>query len=138
MMHLAKLAVGVSDVAHLEELQARRLAREGGLRHQTRNQPRRADEVVDGGSLYWVVAGVMLVRQRIVDIVEDRWDDGSKCAGLILDPALVRVEGRPMKPFQGWRYLDPADAPADITPDGTSFDGLPPALRAELRALCLI
>lgn len=138
MMHLAKLAVGVSDVAHLEELQARRLEREGSLRHQTRNQPRRADEVVDGGSLYWVVAGVMLVRQRIVDIVEDRWDDGTRCAGLLLDPALVRVEGRPMKPFQGWRYLDPADAPADIASGSETFEGLPIALRNELRALCLI
>ncbi|MBN9559165.1 MAG: DUF1489 family protein, partial [Alphaproteobacteria bacterium] len=103
MLHLVKLAVGTRDVEHLRAMQAERVQHQPPLRHRTRNRPRRAAEVIDGGSLYWVVSGAMLVRQRITDIIEDHWDDGSPCSGLILDPALVSVVGRTMKPFQGWR-----------------------------------
>jgi hypothetical protein len=140
MLHLVKLAVGARDVEHLRATQAARIARQETLRHRTRNRPRRAAEVVDGGSLYWVVSGAVLVRQRITDIVEDHWEDGSKCSGLILDPVLVSVAGRPMKPFQGWRYLAAADAPADLDamPEPEGGADLPAALRRELVALCLI
>lgn len=138
MIHMTKLAVGIRDLAHLRQHQAARVAAGIPLRHQTRNAPRRADEVTDGGSLYWVIAGAMLVRQRIVDITEDQWDDGSRCAGLVLDPVLVQVEGRPTKPFQGWRYLDPAAAPPDLTEADLAPGLMPPALRNELRALCLL
>ena len=108
------------------------------LRHQTRNQPRRVDEIVDGGSIYWVIAGALLVRQRVVDIVADHWDDGSHCAGLVLDPELLQVEGRPVKAFQGWRYLETADAPRDLTLNDLAPDAMPQALKQELRALCLL
>ncbi len=140
MLHLAKLAVGVRDIPHLAELQARRLAHDPPLRHQTRNFPRRAREVVEGGSIYWVVAGTMLVRQRVLDIVEDKWDDGTRCAGIVLDPVLVPLLGRPTKAFQGWRYLAPPDAPPD-RPTGKAADGeadLPPSLRRELQELGLL
>ena len=82
----------------------------------------------------------MLVRQRVLDVIEDRWEDGTRCAGLVLDPALVPVEGRPTKAFQGWRYLADADAPADVSLQGParSADGLPDELRRQLRALCLL
>ena len=81
MLHLAKLAVGVRDIAHLRTLQAARAAAAPPLRHHTRSVPRRAAEITAGGSIYWVVAGAMVVRQRVLDVVEDRWDDGARCAG---------------------------------------------------------
>lgn len=138
MIHMTKLAVGIRDLAHLRQHQAARVAAGGALRHQTRNAPRRAEEIMGGGSLYWVIAGAMLVRQRIVDITEVRGEDGSRYAGLVLDPVLVQVEGRPTKPFQGWRYLDPAAAPPDLTAADLAPGAMPPALRNELRALCLL
>ena len=133
-----KLAVGVRDIAHLREIQTLRAGARPPLRHQTRNTPRRTAEVTGGGSLYWVVAGTLLVRQRVLEIIEDRWDDGTRCAGLVLDPALVQVEGRPVKAFQGWRYLEGADAPPDLEDREHDPLAMPPALRNELRALCLI
>jgi hypothetical protein len=140
MLHLTKLAVGVRDIEHLRDLQFERAESNPPLRHRTRNFPRRRQEVIDGGSMYWVVSGSMLVRQRVVDIVEDHWDDGSACAGVVLDPKLVPLSGRPTKPFQGWRYLRPDEAPADL-PAGPRIRGvasLPPALRRELQVLCLL
>ena len=140
MLHLMKLAVGVRDIAHLAELQAARAKILPPLRHRTRSFPRRAEEILQGGSMYWVIAGAMVVRQPIVDIIEDRRDDGSACTGIVLEPRLVPVAGRLMKPFQGWRYLPPADAPPDITaarrPRGAN--ALPPELQRALRELCLI
>ena len=140
MLHLAKLAVGVRDVAHLRELQAERVKNRPPLRHRTRHFPRRSAEVLDGGSIYWVVAGAMIVRQRILDIINDKHDDGSACAALVLDPALVGVAGRLMRPFQGWRYLQPEDAPPDLARArmGIGEAALPPAMRRELRTLGLI
>jgi hypothetical protein len=140
MLHLTKLAVGVRDIEHLMELQAARMREHPVLRHRTRNFPRRRSDVVDGGSMYWVIAGTMLARQRILDIVEDRRDDMSPCTSLILDPDIVPLAGRPTRPFQGWRYLDPDGAPADMATLGpvTGLDSLPAALRHQLRTLCLI
>jgi hypothetical protein len=140
MMHLTKLAVGVRDIEHLRELQAERAQRSPPLRHRTRNCPRRHQEVIDGGSMYWVVNGSMLVRQRVLDIVEDRWEDGSACTGLVLDSRLVALTGRPTKPFQGWRYLRPDEAPPDLPsgPRARGVTSLPPALRRELQVLCLL
>jgi hypothetical protein len=140
MMHLTKLAVGVRDIEQLRGFQAARAEHNPPLRHRTRSFPRRHQEVIDGGSMYWVINGCMLVRQRIVDIVEDHRDDGSACTGLILDPVLVPLAGRPTKPFQGWRYLQPDAAPPDLALGSRALgeDDLPPALRHELRILCLL
>ena len=140
MLHLTKLAVGVRDIAHLRELQAERAARNPPLRHRTRNFPRRAAEVIDGGSIYWVINGSMLARQRILDVIHDTWDDGSACAGLVLDPKLVPLTGRPTKPFQGWRYLAPADAPPDLIAARRAVGeaALPASMRRELQELCLL
>lgn len=90
--------------------------------------------------MYWVVAGAMVVRQPILDIIEDRRDDGSACAAIVLDATLVPVSGRLMKPFQGWRYLMPADAPADLGKVSRLAGGqeLPPELARALRELCLL
>jgi hypothetical protein len=140
MLHVTKLAVGVRDIDHLREWQATRLRDNPPLRHRTRNFPRRRTEVIDGGSMYWVIGGTMLARQRILDIVEDQRDDGTGCTSFILDPALVLLAGRPTRPFQGWRYLDPDDAPSDMPAMGAiiGLESLPAALRHELRALCLL
>lgn len=140
MLHLTKLCVGVTDIAHLRTLQAARRARGEPLRHLTRSFPRRAQEILDGGSLYWVISGATVVRQRVIDIEEAAYDDGSRCAALFFDPELVAVAGRPTKPFQGWRYLDPAAAPPDLGA-ATAIKGeadLPPALRRELEHLGLL
>ena len=136
---MMKLAVGIRDKAHLQAFQAERTRANPPLRHRTRNMPRRAAEILEGGSMYWVVSGALVVRQRIVGIAEDCWDDGSACAGLFLDPVLVSVTGRVVKPFQGWRYLAAGDAPADVpTGAATAGDSFPPALRRNLRELCLL
>jgi hypothetical protein len=140
MLHLTKLAVGVRDTDHLRELQAIRGRDNPPLRHRTRNTPRRRADVLDGGSMYWVIAGSMLARQRIVDIIEDERDDRTACTGLVLDPDIIPLIGRPTRPFQGWRYLEPDAAPPDLPSMGAigGLDALPAALMMELRALCLI
>src|ERR1700753_3886798 len=114
MLHVTKLAVGVRDIDHLRDLQATRMLDHPPLRHRTRNFPRRRSEVIDGGSMYWVIGGTMMARQRILDIVEDQRDDRTPCTSFILDPQIVPLSGRPTRPFQGWRYLDPDGAPADM------------------------
>ena len=140
MLHITKLAVGVRDTDHLREVQAERLRDHPVLRHRTRNFPRRRTEVLDGGCMYWVIAGTMMARQRILDIVEDRRDDDTPCSSLILDAEVIPLIGRPTRPFQGWRYLDPDAAPPDMPAVGAfaGVDSLPASLMHELRALCLI
>jgi hypothetical protein len=140
MLHMTKLCVGISDVADLRRHQQARLARGEALRHLTRSFPRRAQEILDGGSLYWVIAGATVVRQRVIDIQETTYDDGTKCAALCFDAELVPVAARATKPFQGWRYLDPAAAPPDLgaTADAEGSDALPPQLRRELESLGLL
>ncbi len=140
MLHIIKLAVGVRDAAHLAELQRARAKSDPPLRHQTRNRPKRADEITEGGSMYWVIGGVVLLRQRVTAIIRDQWDDGSACAGLVLDPELIRVMSRGVKAFQGWRYLNPADAPADLGTAGQipGIETLPEPMRAALAALALL
>lgn len=137
---MLKLSVGPRDVAQLRAIQKLRAVAEPPLRHQTRMTPKRREEILDGGSIYWVVAGFLQVRQRIVDIIADDWGDGTACCGLVLDPKLVMVEARAVKAFQGWRYLAPEDAPADVA-SGVAVSGteaLPPGLRAALREARLI
>lgn len=146
-VHLLKLCVGADSIEDLARWQASRIAalRKAGqpadLYHQTFQMPKRRDDLLDGGSIYWVIKGVMQVRQRLVDLREGKKDDGSACCLLILDPELVPVRPVPRRPFQGWRYLDPADAPADWGAAGGAADDIarmPPAMRRELAALGLI
>jgi len=138
MLHLVKLAVGIRDVAHLTQVQAARAQIDPPLRHQTRQVPRRAAEILDGGSIYWVIAGAVVVRQRITDIIEDRRDDATKCAGLVLDPLLVPVSGTKMRPFQGWRYLAADVVPPDLDQVNMVADEMPASLRRALQDLALL
>ncbi len=143
-VHLIKLCVGTEDVGQLARYQAMRLdqARNRGevprLRHVTRNTPKRADEILDGGSLYWVIRRLVQVRQRIIGIEAVRREDGRPACALILHPQLVRTEVRRFRPFQGWRYLPAEEAPFDL-PDGDgAVDDVPAAMAAELRELGLL
>jgi hypothetical protein len=140
MLHLIKLAVGVRDPDHLAAIHASNAKNNPPLRHQTRNMPKRAAEIIDGGSIYWVINRAVLVRQRITAIIADTWDDGSACAGLVLDPVHVRVAARAMRPFQGWRYLDPKDAPPDLGAPGAAegLETLPHEMRLALTHLALL
>ena len=137
-LHLVKLCVGTDTVEDLLHWQSRRSAERlaAGLnprpRHVTRMWPRRADELLRGGSLYWVIRGVIRVRQRIAALEAVTGDDGIRRCAIVFDPALIPTALRPRRPFQGWRYFPASDAPPDIgTAPGDDPD-LPPGLREAL------
>ena len=137
-LNLIKLAVGATGIEDLRAWQAERARALPPLRHRTRNFPRRAREIVAGGSIYWVIAGVLSVRQGVRDIVAGTYDDGTRCTDVMLSTELVAVRPRAVKPFQGWRYLEAADAPPD-GPQGVVGGGdLPEKLRRDLAALALL
>ncbi len=142
-LHLIKLAVGVDSVAHMKDLQAaRRRQRRQSPRSPhwvfTRNTPRRAEELLDGGSLYWVVRGVISCRQELVGFDEDtdQSEDGRKYCRIKVKRPLIRTAPQACKAFQGWRYLEPDRAPPDLR-QGDSAD-MPPEMAAELRKLGLL
>lgn len=118
-VNLIKLSVGTENVEDLAAWQATKRAQtpEGLPRHVTRMWPKREDEIVNGGSLFWVIKGVIQCRQKIIRLDEYLGQDGIRRCAIVLDPALVRVQGSLKRPFQGWRYLSTADAPADL-PEG--------------------
>jgi len=137
-LHLVKLCVGADSVEDQLQWQSRRSAERlaAGLdprpRHVTRMWPRRADELLRGGSLYWVIRGVIRVRQRIAALEAVTGEDGIRRCAIVFEPALIPTAPRPRRPFQGWRYLAAPDAPADIgTAPGDEPD-LPPGLREAL------
>jgi hypothetical protein len=137
-LHLVKVAVGIKDCAHLAQIQAERAKVSPPLRHLTRNAPRRIAEILDGGSIYWVIGGAILVRQRILAIKPDQRGDGLPCTAFHLDPNLVRVVPRRVRAFQGWRYLNAAEAPPDLQRSAKGLRDMPEELAAELRALGLL
>ena len=140
-VNLIKLAVGVEDIGHLADLQRARIAQNvaRGLsahpRHITRMRPRREADLLDGGSLYWVIKGVIRARQRIVALEEVMGEDGVKRCAIVLDPELRPTEPRAHRAFQGWRYLDPAKAPPDGRADSAD---LPADLARDLGDLGLL
>jgi hypothetical protein len=136
-LHLVKLSFGTGDVAGLAAWQATPAARgaDGLPCHVTRMWPRRAEEILAGGSLYWVIRGAILCRQRVLRLDRLRGADGIERCAIVLDPELVRTAAVPRQPFQGWRYLDPADAPPDLSAPRAGEDHLPPALSAALAEL---
>lgn len=131
-LHIIKLCVGVDTVDELRawRKEQRRLGRSCVV--HTRQTPKRCDDVLEGGSLYWVIKGVVRCRQTILGV--DSLDDGPKTRCEIrLEEALVLTEPMPRRAFQGWRYLDPAEAPADLDPRIGA--DLPSDFAAQLRAL---
>jgi len=138
-LHLIKLSVGSESVDGLARFQDYRRAETGSdfNRHLTRNFPRRADEILSGGgSMYWVIKGTVLARQRIHGFEPRRSAEGERRCAIVLVPELIPTLPRAHRPFQGWRYLKPADAPPDLADSDT--DALPPHLAEELRALGLL
>ena len=133
-IHLIKLCVGAERVEDLTDWQATARARgpDGLPRHITRMWPKRAEEVLNGGSLYWVFKGLVLCRQRIVRLDDVTGQDGIARCGIVLDPAVIRVTATPRRPFQGWRYLTPEDAPRDLPKGRDAEEALPTALQAAL------
>ncbi|HEX7776922.1 MAG TPA: DUF1489 domain-containing protein [Parvibaculum sp.] len=142
-LHIIKLCVGADDVDDLRTWQAARLAEKRKLKqppvlaHVTRMTPTRAAEILDGGSLYWVMKGFIRCRQRLVDIDPFVDAEGVKRCRLVLDPEIVLVRRRERRAFQGWRYFDAKDAPADVK-GIDDVDDMPEAMRAELEALGLL
>lgn len=133
-VNLLKLCVGADRVEDLIEWQDRRRAEAPSwqTQHVTRMWPKRETEVLNGGSLYWVFRGLVLARQRITGLEERRGADGVLRCAILLDPEVVRTEPQPRRPFQGWRYLDPAEAPRDLNLSRRREDALPPELAAAL------
>lgn len=139
-LHIIKLCVGAEAIEDLAAWQASRYARSGGrLVHTTRMVPKQQDAVLDGGSLYWVIKGVIQVRQRIIGFDQGSKEDGTPCCLIVLDRELVLVRPVPRRPFQGWRYLQSDDAPADLG-GGEADDtaSMPPQMRRELAELGLL
>ena len=134
-LNLLKLCVGIDEVEQLRAFQASHLQERGALRHFTRHRPRRADEIVGKGSIYWVIRGYVQVRQMIITIESVRHEAGQRCA-LLLDPLLVLTEHQPRRPHQGWRYLDPVDSPPDLPADNAASPAdLPGALVRTLKEI---
>lgn len=92
--------------------------------------PKRREELLDGGSIYWVIKGNIICRNRIIDL-EETSKDGRRACGILMDPELVPVMPVPRRAFQGWRYLQDADVPTDLTGTDSGAD-LPAAFRAKL------
>ena len=135
-LHLIKLCVGAESVDDLQEWIDLRLRMSGEQVHTTRMVPKRADEIVGEGSLYWVIKGVIQCRQRILGVRPFKDGEGIGRCDIVLEPTIVRVEPRRRGPFQGWRYLTAQDAPADLGTGATK--GLPPELARELAELGLL
>ncbi len=133
-INLIKLSVGSDSVETMAAWQASAAAKgpDGKPRHVTRMWPKREAELLDGGSIYWVVKGVVMCRQRILRLDEVRRADGIPRCGIVLDPSLVPVTPMPKRPFQGWRYLKPEDAPSDIDPSRRDDTPLPAELSVAL------
>jgi hypothetical protein len=143
-LHLIKLCVGCDSITDLEEwieenrAHHRRLGRDYEQTHTTRMVPKRMEELLDGGSLFWVVRGQVACRQALLDVRPFTDADGIGRCRLVLEQKVIPVAPRPCRPFQGWRYLDPKDAPRDIDPNAGDLSAMPEGMRRELAELGLL
>lgn len=143
-LHLVKLCVGADSIEDLVGWQrtrlaaARRIGQPQVLRHTTRQMPKRRDELLAGGSLYWVIKGWLCCRQSIVDLEAFVDPEGIERCDIVLAPETIRVDPRPRGPFQGWRYLAAHEAPADVTAMGAGVAEMPEEMRRELKALGIL
>ena len=149
MLHLIKLCVGCDSIRDLqdwidEKLKARKgkgaskAAPTPARNHTTRMVPKRAAEIIDGGSLYWVIRGQIMCRERILDIRPFTDKEGIGRCHIVLDCKPVPVEPRPYRAFQGWRYFKPDEAPRDLDRAAPGARDMPEDLRRELRDLGLL
>ncbi|MEP1327701.1 MULTISPECIES: DUF1489 domain-containing protein [Rhodobacterales] len=126
-MNLVKLSVGTESVESLQDWQDDTRARlpEGLPRHVTRMWPKREAEILGGGSIFWVIKGLIQCRQRVLRMDEVIGEDGIRRCAIVLEPELHRTHTAPKRPFQGWRYLKPEDSPADMPEGRESEEPLP-------------
>ena len=136
-VHIKKLSVGSISIDSLKARQSRRINKGLPIIHATRNWPRRSGELLDDGCLFWIIKGQFCVRQPIVDLIEVKREDGRPACGIVLAPELIPVWPRRVRIFQGWRYLETADAPSDM-PVCDGETPMPPELVSELRELGLL
>ncbi len=135
-LNLIKLSVGSESIESLARWQQQRLRAHGRLWHATRMTPRRQEELLAGGSIYWVIKGYIQARQKLIGFDQQPPEaEQRRTTLLLLDPQLVPVETRRHRPFQGWRYLQSEDAPRDLGAGPRGGEDLPPELLAELREL---
>ena len=143
-LHLIKLCVGCDSVKDLRDWIREKLAEKKRRRqplerfHTTRMVPKRVDELLDGGSLYWVIRGEVACRQRLIAVRPYVDKGGVGQCHLVLQPKVVPVKPRPWRAFQGWRYLEAKDAPADLERAAPGAKDMPEAMRRELRELGLL
>ncbi len=144
-LHLIKLSVGTDSIADLQgwiddkiKAQKKRGVKKPERIHTTRMVPKRADELKDGGSIYWVIKGQILCRETIIDIRPFTDKDGIHRCKLVLDPKCIPVEPRPRSAFQGWRYLDDKETPRDLTKAAKGAINMPEDMRRELMQLGLL
>ena len=143
-LHILKLSVGAESVADLENWIAEKLALRRKAKqplehlHRTRMVPKRQAELLDGGSIYWVIKGEIACREKIVALEPFRDSDGISRCRIVMEPKIIRIEPRPLRAFQGWRYLAAKDAPPDTAKNGQGSASLPEPLRKELRELGLL
>lgn len=134
MLHLSKVAFSCASIETLERRQLKRLT-DGAVPLVTRFRPKRAEELLAGGSLYWIIKHRLVARQAILDFATSPRDGRTI---IRLAPEMVRVRLQAMRAHQGWRYLDAADAPADLDGEPDGIDALPPALLGKLAGLALV
>lgn len=134
MMNLVKLSVGTESVEGLAAWQSSRAAQgpDGLPCHVTRMWPKREAEVLAGGSIYWVIKGLIQCRQRILRLDEVTGHDGIRRCAIVLEPELRRTVQATKRPFQGWRYLKPEDSPSDLPKARAQEEPLPPELAGAL------
>lgn len=143
-VHLVKLCVGADSIRDMEEWIAATLAmkraagRPAEQTHTTRSTPKRAEEVLDGGSLYWVIKSQIAARQKVIDLRTFTDGEGVSRCQIVLEPTLIQVMPRPQRPFQGWRYLADHEAPKDLGAGAGELAEMPEELRRELRELGLL
>lgn len=143
-VNLLKMSVGTASIDHLRRGQRARAANVGGrtiVPGYTRNMPRRRAEIIDGGSIYWIIKGVIAARQPVLDLLDEVDGEGRRFCRMHLDPELVATDPVPHRPMQGWRYLEAASAPRDLdvhAPGGFGEEAPPAEMLRELRALGLL
>ena len=143
-LHLIKLCVGCDSIDDLRECVTERsliaiaAGHEPHSSHVTRMVPKRGRELLDGGSLYWVIKGQLSARQPLLDIIEFTDTDGIGRCRLVLGPEVIETMPQPRRPFQGWRYLEAKDAPRDLFERGQSEKDMPAELKRELAELGLL
>jgi hypothetical protein len=137
-LHIIKLCVGVDGLDHMYKWIAECRKGRDTLDHVTRMFPKRKDEVLSNGSLYWVIKGMILCRQPIADLEAVRGSDGIERCRIVFKPKIIPVRPTPRRAFQGWRYFTAEDAPPDLTKMAKGAVEMPEKLRRDLAELGLL